>query len=371
MYECYDGIIGLSNEDCDCTATDRPVDYNQSQSGLFLSSLTNISALIRAGKCNESMWDLISNSLEVAKHTLVAESNALLIKKHTLKRKPIPGIIVGQIKKKNNASLSKNYALIRINCCPVRGGLMTINSINTVFNATGAFTVSLYNNVDGFIQDIPVNSTAGKNTKNAITIPLPTYSKYVDTLEYYLVYQVDENNLPRDTKIDCGCGGTTFNFTTKNPYYIYGNRYRNAPWSQYVMIGGLQINSLTELDYLDDTESATNNMYGINLDLSFTCKVDEVLCDESLDFIGNPLAMSLSFALLYLTASIIAREVQRSPNLNRETMINIEQWEEDELEWKEKYMEHITYIVDNIDQTGNDCLACKNLLEITRQGLFA
>ena len=112
-------------------------------------------------------------------------------------------------------------------------------------------------------------------------------------------------------------------------------------------------------------------MYGLTLEVDLGCKVDEVLCEDALDFVSNPLALSIALAIQYKAAALLADEILRSPLINRENMVNREEWEEDALVWTEKYNDHVNYIVDEADRTANDCLACKDVLGFTRKGLFS
>lgn len=377
MFDCYNNVVGLTNKDCACTNANRPVDYNTSLSGLFLSQLVEIDSLINLGKCDDNMWTILTDSMAAATRRLVSETNALLQKNYSLKRKPALQQFIGEIKAKDTVSPTKTYGVVRINCCPIRSGYMKINSIGTVFSDTGTVSVGLYNNVDGLLSTHVLNTTANKNTKNVLNLELPTFSKYVDTLEYYLVYDFDIANLPKDTEVDCGCGGWSPRFNLDAPHYLpryAGQVSKKFQWTKYAMVGGLQIDdlaALNDLSFDEDFNSLENNMYGLNLEVDFSCKISETLCKDSLDFTGNPLALSLATALMYLTAMEVANKVSGSTVLSREIMINLENWEESAQEWNEKYIEHVEFIVKSVDLSGNDCLTCKDVLEMTRQGLFS
>ena len=238
MYECYDKIIGLSETDCDCTATDRPTDYNVSNSGLFLDELASVSSLVALAKCDKTVWDLLQKAVSGGLKQFVADSNALLGKKYRLKRKAVSGQVLGQIKAKDVYQPSKNYGVVTISCSPVRGGFMRLKNIGGVFEAAGTISVELRDNVNGLLNTFTLNTIADKHVTTPVDLMLPTYSKYMQPLEYFLVYQFGNANRPKDTEISCGCGGWTPSFNRDNPHYKNVGGHKSAPWADYVMVGG-------------------------------------------------------------------------------------------------------------------------------------
>lgn len=369
MYECYDEIIGLSPDECVCTAEDRPVNYNVSKSGIYLSELTPISSLLGSEECDRSVWDMAASAVASAVKLFVAESNALLGKRFKLKRTPASGQLLGERKSKRIVSPTKNYAQITLRSSPIRGGVMRLKEIGGVFEGAADVVVQLHNSVDGFMQDFTITTVANKLVTIPVNLELPQYSKYAHVLEYYLVYLFDANNRPKDTMIDCGCGSWKAVYNTAFPYFEGVGNHRRHPWAEYVMVGGRQINSLDELE--DEVTSLPNKMYGLTVELDFYCKVDEVLCETALDFKGNPLALGMALAIQYKAASILADKILRSPLLNRENLVNRDQWEEEQLVWNDKFSEHVHHIVNEAQHTANDCFGCKSLIEMTRQGLYS
>ena len=135
------------------------------------------------------------------------------------------------------------------------------------------------------------------------------------------------------------------------------------------MAGGTEINDITDLDELPEVSDGT--MLGLILDVDLGCAIDDVLCSVALDFEGNPLAMAAAMAVQYRAGVYVAEKILSSTALNRDTLINRDTWETNRDRWGEKYNEFINYIVTQADYTANDCLSCKNIIEMTRQGLFS
>lgn len=369
MFDCYNFIIGLSQSDCDCTTEQRPADYNESKSGLFIDDLTSISRLLGLEECNKKVWDILEKARKNAITQFVADTNALLAKKYRLKRTPVKSQVLGQIKHKDTYSPTKNYASLTINCSPIKSGYGKLKSIGGIFTGTGAVQVQLRDNLNGLLDTYTLNTLPNKFVTTPVNKELPQHSKYMQPLEYYLVYMFDADNLPKATVLDCGCGGATPKFNRNSPHYENVGAIKKAPWTDYVMVGGREINSLSELE--DDISTMSSNMFGLSLEMDFGCKVSEVLCDEALDFEGNPLALSMAIAIQKKAAVNVGNAILGSPLLNRENMIGSETWEEDILEWQTSYNENVNYIVSQADYTANDCLGCKDVHGLTRAGLFA
>lgn len=373
MYECYDNVIGLSEKNCECINSGRPEDYSKSKSGLFLDEIAPLKKLLNIQDCGETnIWTHVDRAISVGTTNFVKDTNALLVKSGNakLKRKPVKRQVLGQIKAKDVASTSKNYAVIEHCCAPIRGGYMTLHEIGGVFEASGSVTVQLRNSVDPdtVMESWTLTTIADKHVKTPVDLELPLYSKYDQPLKYFYTYLIDQNNGPKDTKVDCGCGDPLV-FSRENPYYFHGARYRNALWSQYLMVGGTQINSLSELD--DNLRVTSNKAYGLTFELSFGCKIDEVLCEDSLDFQANPLALSMAEAVRYAAWIYLANTIINSSELSAETVLDRDFWENKVMEWVENYNNQVTYIVEQADYTANDCLECDSVLSLTRSGLFA
>ena len=369
MFDCYDKIIGLSDSDCVCTQPGRPADYDTSKSGIYLDELSSIARLIGLAECDKTVWDILEKARSSAVKQFVADTNALLGKKYSLKRKAATSQIIGQIKHKDTYSPTKNYAVVPIVCAPVRGGIMRLHRLGATFTQTGTFDLQLYNNVDGLVETFTMSTVANKLTTTTIDKEYPLYSKYAQPLEYYLVYPFDAANLPKATHVHCGCGGWTPVFDKNNPYYLNIGQRKSAGWSDFVMVGGKEILSLTELE--SEVTGVGNSMFGISIDASFSCKVDEVICEGAMDFVGNPLALSAALAVQYAAGAYVARKVMKSAILNIENMVGLDDWEYDEMTWMEKYNEKVNYIVSQVDHTANDCLTCKDIHGLTRGGLFS
>lgn len=373
MFECYDKIIGFTEDDCNCQQAGRPADYAESKSGLFLDGITQVASLVGLAPCDSDIWKVLTKGRDEGTRQFVGDTNALLAKAYRLQRKALKEEVLGQVKHKDVHSPDKNYAVVTMECAPVKSGYMTLNKIGGVFSGTGDVTVHIKNNLGDTIgTPFVISTTPDTYSTVDVNLELPLYSKYLKPLRYHFYYLFEAGNEPKATELDCGCGNWKPNFSYSNPYYLNVGGHKSAPWADYVMVGGHEIDSVAELDtFDDDTPALSRKMYGLSFDVDFGCKVNEVVCKDAMDFNGNPLALSVAMAIRFATAIHVGNELLKSDILTRPNMLARDEWEEAILEWKESYAEHVNYIVGEIDYTANDCLECKDVEQLTSMGLFA
>lgn len=368
MFDCYENIIGLTQSTCSCFATGRPSDYNHSQSGIFLDELTTLKSLSGLKECDKTIWDIMKDARASAIKQFVADTNGKLGLTYKLRRTPYSGI-VGTLKERDNITINKNYAVIRIAPAAVRSGYFNLKAIGLIYSQTGVITCELHDSVNGFRDSFEFNTIANKMSRNIVNLNLDMHSKYDRGLEYYLVFTKDANNKPKDNRTNCGCGNANYTFDKKNPYYNNVGAHGDEGWADWLMVGSTTINDLSELDTLP--KDASDKMFGVFLELDTMCKISEVLCKDSLDFEANPSALSLAFAIQYKAGVYAAQAILKTDILTRETMINCDQLNASITEWDAKYNEHVSAIVNNAVITGNDCLACKDVWGLSRTGLFS
>lgn len=366
--DCYESIIGLTRSDCPCY-TDIPDNAADSLSGLYLDELVGLSFIQSMTDCDNGN-DLFFNmekARDNAISTFQADTNALLLRSFKMRRNPFYGGI-GRAISNNNVSLSTgNYLGVRMYCNNVKGGIIYIKSIGTLFNNTGVVSLDIYNNLGELVKQYDLTTVANTHTQNTVDLELPLHSDYTDHLEYFFIYQLGAIT-PKINDIKCNCGNFKPVFNCSKPYYnvkhdtVYG-------WADWLMVGG--INSATIPDFTDCGCNTNNYLYGLTFQVEIKCKVSEVLCHEQLDFEGNPLAAAMAIAIQNKAGEILGDWVLRSGNLNRFTLLNTEQFVNDLASFKATYDQMIEYIVESADITQNDCLTCKDIYEMAKRGIFA
>lgn len=362
---CYDYIIGLYSGDCDCL-DGRPVDYNVSDSGIYISDLlepTLINGLLNCDQ-GDSVWELMEFVRDLSIRYFIADSNALLLKSNKLKRNPYYGGLGSSVWTKDLSLTNLDYAGIRIMTPLIRSGYLKIKKIGLLLNSTQAVTVYIYDRNGTLLHTLSLNSTANIHTLNDITdITLPLFDEYLDYMEYFIFYQVNGFQPKNNGVIGCtSCqknkpGWGTWNFNHK------------YPWVHWLNIGGFHSTGLP--DFMNSTQSGSDYMNGLTFQVELGCLVNEVFCKDQLDYSGNTLAQAMAIAIQKLSASLFVDKILTTPNLNRFVMIDREQLTKSKEEWKQTYQDMINYIVDNIDITANDCFECKDIIEMIHGGIMA
>lgn len=368
--DCYQYIVGLSRTNCECY--DIPFDASESLSGLYIDELESLSSIQSITNCENGgdIWEQMERSRQIAVTTFQADTNALIMKGFKLRRQNYSGGIGRAITKSTLNQIAGQWYGVRFYCANVKSGYMTIKNIGTIFADTGTKDVQVWNNLGELITTVNVHTTTNVHQKNVVSITLPLHSDYVENLEYYFIYQGDAN-MAKSNDLKCACGGFKPVFDTKKSYLDHMQQDRNYMWSNWVMVGGYHTPTLPDFSSYWLPQVTSNTMYGLTFEVDLKCKVNEVLCYESLDFESNSLAGAMAIAIQHKAASVLGSWIVNSGNLNRLNMINTEQLLNDIQNWNKIYIDMITYISEEVDITVNDCLSCKDIFEMAKRGILA
>lgn len=367
--DCYDNIIGLTRTDCECFA-EMPNDASDSLSGLYIDELANMQFIQSMTDCTNGN-DLYTNMKKARDNAIQmfqADTNALLQKNYRLRRNPFNGGI-GRANSFSNVTLKTgNYYGVRMYCDNVKSGILYIKQIGTMFKDTGIINLMVYNNLGALIKSIALDTSANEHMQNTVDLELPLYSPYTDHLEYYFIYQLGAI-APKVNDIKCSCGSFKPVFNCAKPYYAVKHETTYG-WADWLMVGGVNISSIPDFADYDECKS-DNKLYGLTFKVELKCKIGEVICNEQLDFEGNPLAGAIALAIQNKAGEMLLSWILQSGNINRFTIINTEQHINDIANYKATYQQMIQYIVDTVNITQNDCLACKDVLEMSKRGIFS
>ena len=369
---CYQTAIGLSQKECGCF--DAPAAYNTSDSGLFLDELEPLNALGGYDDCSgTSIWAMMDRAKTQGIHAFLSDTDALMKQHGKLKRETFKGII-GETYHRETVSTSATYAGMRIRCARVKSGVLRIKKIGTIFSATGTVAVTIYNNRNEVVAvPVTLDTTAGTKDETTLNtvIDLPLFDPYSATTDYFLVYSINQSNLPRRNRINCGCGGlkTPFSllynhYDDQNPRYTGGNS-----WANWMMVAGWEGDTITDFD--EATTFNSNHNYGLFLNCEIYCNPSAVLCDgDGLDFDSDPLAKSAAWAIRYRAASIMAQQVLLSTALNRSQQVNREALGNARKEWDMRYNEMVQFIAQNANYNDSDCVACRPVAGMKVQSIL-
>lgn len=371
LWDCYTYIIGLYKGTCQCwdPKTGFELDYNTSLSGLYLNKLAPLNTIQGLENCqNSDLWYMMDEARSQAIINFVTDLNRAISSKYKILYRTYSGVI-GRQRNDKDRSISKTLAGVVLRCNPIKGGKLTLSGIGTIFNFTGALTVTVSDNLGVTHGTYNLNCVTDTYTQNLITeLELPLYSPYVDYLEYYITYTLGVNQ-PRDNDLACFCGHFKPVYNINFPYYtkrkdpVYG-------WANYVMAGGIETDTLEELYEDCSCESASKYMNGLVLNVYFNCDFGETYCEDELDFRGDPLAGAIAHAIWYRAGFLMADMILMSGEINRQTMMNRENLLEYQKEWVLRYTDMIAYIADNIDVSKSGCFGCRDRVEVHRRGML-
>lgn len=368
--ECLDDIIGLSETSCDCFDTGKPYNYNESKSGLFLDQLEglNLKLVQGAEDCEEgSLWDMLDKARRNAIKAFKADIIGTLLTNYKYKRQPFSGVI-GNQKFTKNLSLNTSYGGGRIFCANVIGGVLSLKRIGLLFDTSKTFDIEIYNNFN----DSPIAEYTVHCNANVLTwFDLPTALNLnmtneadVENPQYYLVYSTSGLN-PKDNRAGCGCGGGyRYYFNPGKPAF---KSYEKERWSEYVMLAGISGNDISDRE----NWSTTEYLNGLILDVSFKCRVQDLICTEDMDFESNGAALAMANAIRYKSGVFLIDSILASNNINGYTMTDRERLMGKKNSYAKEYNDRIVWLGSEINYRANDCLACKDFDDVIKTGIFS
>lgn len=379
--DCFSTIFGLSRTTCDCFTDDMPA--SDSDSGLFLDEVEGLSLEVvkNIRDCARGgLWDLMGRSRESAVQWWKTDLMNY-IGQRTLRRRQFYSGVIGDDKWTQRLVLSENFAGITFQLAPVRSGQMKLKRIGLLYDTTGSFDMILYDNKS----NTPIatwNVTAQQTTHlGQVTyfslptpITLPVYDDGKDFMRYWLIYMPSSAPNPKDNRMNCGCGGlsdynkwslTSPQFKMMNPPQAKYN------WFDWAIIKGTRGNLLTERD---TNWLITEQTHGILIDVDFTCKTDEIICKDLMDYTNDELAMVQAYGVRYKAAELLIELILSSPQPNRFTMLDRERLWGKRNHYKKEFDGRIEYVGESLIQKNrinliSDCLACKNMDGLRKIGI--
>ena len=326
--DCLNNIIGLSDTECTCWDSSKPVDFvtlNESLSGLYVSQPNTIP--IRwtnsAADCeNGGVWDLLIQARKDAVRDLVADF--LAANSQVRKVQFLPFTKIGDPYYKRSTLVRGNVAGAYIEPYEIRGGKIRVESVDLTFwsgvNTPISVDISIYSSLDlnTPLATATANITANKVTATAV-FPTPFIINMGEVREdlderFYFLYDIPTGVKPvfNDTKRGCNCGKSTI--------------YKNNPYLQVLKVGGVQSDIVTNV--LVNTLSS-GGMNGLVINASMECDYYSWLCDlaqkpNELTSQGGQrlkLGMALADGLQAKAVANLAQSIINSGRINYYTMV--------------------------------------------------
>ena len=344
MADCLDVLVGLSQDDCDCFATGRPVDYNSSDSGLFLTDpdygFPMVEALDTSGDCaGYGVWDILTSARNQAILQFRTDFLAKVRERYNRRVRTWKGTI-GKLKHKTLATGLNTYAGHVYRPQPIKDGKLVITGAWLGLTTTEAtVTLNITSNDPTFTPvAVDLSSVAGQFNQTAFgsgnEVTIPFYSDHVDELEYYF-YFATAGLAPLQNNFYC-CGGP-------------------AEYSKHLRFGGFTVDTVNE----DNISFGANVCYGLALNGYFACNELEWVCD--LDALaGYEVKSVIARAIQSNGAAIAASEVLTSSRVNRYTTWDSETISSHYEGLKGVYQTNLTWLVENFPTDASDCFECKS-----------
>lgn len=344
--ECLDNIIKLSRTECECFDDNKPLDFNEGKSDIYLDELEGLPAdlIASAENCeNGNIWELMTKARENATKQFKADLLSCIGTNYTSKRANYSGLI-GNNSWTSTLTLIQNRAGVVLRPHTIIGGYMTIKRLGLIFNATSTFDINIYSNEDlsAPIATYTVTSAANNIQYVDLNTPLklPLWSDKVSNLEYYVYYDLDGSFYPKNNAADCGC-------TNK----------QKVAYKSWLNATGIKGQDSQELSSL----TTAKEFHGLLLDVDLRCDSTRLICSNEypLDFESDGRAMQMAYCVRFKAGELLLEAINSSGNINRYTLMNKENLWGKRNHFRAKYEEWIVYLCENTEIINNDCLMCR------------
>ena len=327
ILDCFGDIVGLKSG-------------GTSDSGIYITDLEAISTIDGLVEADEAadVDEVLENARRIAILALNSDLTALMLR-YAKPRNPFVGK-VGSSRYVRRGEYTGNSG-IRIVCAPIRHAQMTVTAINTLFSQTGGLKVYIANNYDNNILEYDVLTLANKVKRNVLTIApdLPLYRPEVDYVEYYIYHATDFPFL--DNRVTCSTC-RKFYFNAAHP------KFKNYGFESYLMVGWYNGDPTA-------SDAASNTMKGLMPEVKINCKIDNVICDDEIDYVNNPIAQSMAKAVMYKAGSVVVWNLIRNTKLNRVLMGDIDSFRDAASYYERMYKDIVTFLSKNMP-VNHDCI---------------
>jgi len=306
------------------------------------------------------LWLLMDTARTKAIKRFVADTQSQMGTMYQLARTMFSGYL-GKNQFKYLRTLNYAYAGVRWRTGQVVGGYAKITAINTLFQATGAITLDVYNSLNEHLYSMSLDTQAGVMKHNALLTPivLPLWDGRCDNLDYVFIYTYDSNNKPYDIKLSC-CG-RSYLFNCDNPYYKKKSNKLEG-WSEWFMAGNIETSTLDFSDLSCTTGDYTD---GLQFELQTYCDTTKTFCFDEPN-LQDVQFMSVAFAVLHAAASYLAIDLITSGKLNFYTLIDREQLEAVRQYHETEYVKLTKFLVETVDLKNTDCFVCRDRIGMGR-----
>lgn len=332
MKECLEGLVGLSQSDCDCYNSELTPELKESSFGLFIDDLEGIDMeLIKnAIGCGDTLLKNFSKIYASSVIHFESDLQVAISESFRQRFKPYNGRI-GE-KKYDRPLAASSLVGLKLSTANVDGASIVVKSLDLYFNAAGTINLQVYKNEEHLTDlDIAINVVEGKTFfefPNPIKLPIVESGVRND---YYFVY-APGTLLPMNNKLSCGCAGIE---TIRNKFL--------KPYG----VQGASFESLTTANYA----------FGLSLNALISCSVDNMLCDFALD---DMFQRRIAMALWYKLGVLTIEKLFSSREINFDTFSDREYLYTRKKKFESNYKNIILWLSENTNIQNSDCFICNS-----------
>jgi len=230
------------------------------------------------------------------------------------------------------------------------GATFTLRGVTLILSVSEAVTLQVFTGPDdedggAEINHFHLTSLAGRQKYTAVT-PI------IFDLEGDLYFLYTTTGVPYNNKLTCNCGGFKWCFEPEYPCY----KMSRDKWTQWSMVAGIHGSDLS----IRDDWGTSREAQGLILHGDFGCDSLGILCSDHSDWSGNTVDQAIAWALVYKAGSFLSTYIMDSEEVNRYTLLGIDQLGANIAYYESRYKEMIEFIGANIEDDRNDCLKCRS-----------
>lgn len=339
---CLDTIIGLTGKTCDCFDDGRPVGYNTSDSGYFITDneygFPIKHAVFENTDCNDTFW----GAMQEAKDKAISSFKLDLRRTLALVRDKQIGSwngLIGRTKQDATVFVSDSTVGIQIRPKRLRDAYLALKGVWFGLDTTLAdVTLTISSNDPAFTPITQsLSSVAGQFNQVAFEseIRLPLYSDSQDQLYYYLEYEPGAAK-PLNNDLWCGCSGEGWKKSLKVGSYAHSNASTFNEFGKYT---GKKAYGLAFDAYIDCA----------NLD--WICNLTELNGFDMRDMIARSVQMKAAVKLIAY--------VLDSGRVNRYSVLEADNLTAKAQHLSELYARNVNWIAEHLPANITACWGCK------------
>ncbi len=328
MKSCFEGLVGLSQLECECFTV--AAAQKESSLNLFVDDLEGIDLELiqNAIGCGDTLEQSFDKMYGSAVNFFESDLQVGISENFRQKNKAYIGKI-GETKFSSPISTS-TYVGMKLKTNHVDGASIVVNSINFYFNNTGEIILQVYKNDELLSTEYTIPIVA-QSTNYPLPEPLilPIVENGIRN-DYYFVYAVGTMQ-PMNNKTSCSCSGI------------------EEVRSKFLTAQGVKGPTFEDLD-ID-----SNYAYGMSLNVLISCSIDNLVCGFMDD---DVFLRRTGMALWYKMGVLFIEKVFASRKINFDTFSDREYLYTRKKKFESNYSNLVMWLSENSRITESNCFIC-------------